>query len=72
MCTVYTYIMFTFTISNMEAVAAGMILFSQISKGFIQLPENAVIMLKFNDVRMMTLYMIHCIYLIYTFRSERQ
>ena len=56
----------------MQSVAAGMILFSQISKGFIQLPENAVIRLKFNDVRMTILWMIHCIYSIYIFRSDRQ
>ena len=36
----------------MQGVAANMILFSQISKQFIQLPENDAIMLKFNDVRM--------------------
>ena len=49
----------------MQTVAAGMILFSQISKGFIQLPENDVIMMRFNDVRMNTLCIINCIY-VYT------
>lgn len=43
----------------MQGIAAGMILFSQISNGFIQLPENDVITMKFNDVRMNTLYIIH-------------
>ena len=36
----------------MQGITAGMILFSHISKQFIQLPENDAIMLKFNDVRM--------------------
>ena len=43
----------------MQGVAASIILFSQISKQFIQLPENDVIMLKFNDVRMTVFFMTH-------------
>ena len=43
----------------MQGVAASIILFSQISKQFIQLPENDVIMLKFNDVRMTIFFMTH-------------